>query len=648
MSNSRNRVAIVAADTSRSPYAQLKPVPLTSVKLLDGFWRVRWQTNLKVTLPTQYRLLEETGHFDNFRRASGKLASAHQGRVSSDSDVYKWLEAASWALATEAAPDLRSLVDAVITEIADAQQPDGYLNSYYAGERAGARWSNLRDQHELYCAGHLFQAAVAHYRATDETRLLDVAQRFADLICDTFGAGDSQVPGVPGHPGIEMALVELARATGEARYLAQARYFLDARGYGLAGGQVYHLDHQPFRALKRLVGHAVRALYLGAGAADVYAEAGDPDLGETLARLWEYMVTRQMYISGGVGARYQGEAFGEDYELPNSRAYAETCAAIGVVLWSWRMLQLQGDAAYADMVERVLYNAVLPGISLEGEAYFYQNPLQSNGAHGRALWFDCACCPPNVARVLASLPGYLYSVSDDTVWVHTYTANEAHIALPDGRVVGLIQRTRYPWDGNITIDVLSEGSFSLKVRIPGWCEDRGAVVLVNAEPSTLRARPGTYVNVRRHWQVGDTICLRLSMPARRVQAHPYALENVGRVALMRGPLLYCLEAADNAFGDLRDVVLPPDSALAEEFQSNVLGGVVLLHTQAELVPPGSEWPGRLYRTARPAMDEAHSYGVHKNGARSVNLLAIPYYAWANREPGAMQVWLREKAEAQSN
>ncbi|MBN2004902.1 MAG: glycoside hydrolase family 127 protein [Anaerolineae bacterium] len=625
---------VTPVDTTRSPYAQLKPVPLTAVTLTDAFWSQRQRVNREVALPAQYRLIEETGRLGNFWRAAGKGDQPFTGLVFNDSDVYKWLEAASWTLAATEDAALAQMVNTVADAIVAAQAQDGYLNTYYVLERAGERWSNLRDHHELYCAGHFFQAAVAHYRATGETRLLTVARRFADLICETFGPRESQRQGTPGHPEIEMALVELARATGEERYLHQAQYFLDSRGQGLIGGREYHQDHLPFRSMSRLVGHAVRALYLCAGATDLYAETGEATLHEVLAHQWQDMVTRQMYITGGLGARYEGEALGADYELPNARAYAETCAGIANVMWSWRMLQLRGDAAFADVIERALYNAVLPGISWDGACYFYSNPLQSDGAYRRVPWFTCACCPPNVARLLASLPAYFYSVGGDEIWMHFYSANEARIPLSDGRVVHLVQRTRYPWDGNVTIDVLTEGEYALAVRIPDWCE-QDAVVLLNGDPVAVAAAPGSYARVRRMWSAGDTLCVRMALPVRRVVTHPYALENSGRVALMRGPLLYCLEGVDNPFGDLRDVVLPFASPVEEDFDVSLLGGTTVLRAQALLASPDSAWSDRLYRVASGSMDSGSE--------RPVNMVALPYYAWANRAPGAMQVWLKAKA-----
>ena len=655
------RPSAVVVDTSRSPYARLRPVPLTAVTLTDDFWAPRRWVNREVTLPSQYHLLEETGRIDNFRGAAGKLDVPFQGRYYNDSDVYKWLEAVAWTLATDTDPAFRAepqgealvqMAGTVIAEIADAQQPDGYLNTYFTHDRGTERWTNLRDKHELYCAGHLIQAAVAHRRATGDGRLLHVARRLADHICDLFGpqyGRDTACPCPPGHPEIEMALVELARETGEPKYLRQAQFFLDARGRGLIGGRAYHQDHKPFRETERMVGHAVRAVYLNAGVTDLYAETGEAALRQTLDRLWRYMTTRQMYVSGSIGSRYEGEAFGEDYELPNERAYAETCAAIGSVMWNWRLLLLSGDARYADVLETTLYNGVLPGLSLDGGAYFYQNPLADGGRHRRQPWFGCACCPPNVARLLASLPGYFYSLSDEGLWVHLYAQGSARISLPGGRTVGLTQHTRYPWDGEVVIkvegpalspsaslginSVEGAGTFSLWLRIPAWCEE-GAALEINGRPFTGLLAPGSYAEVRRVWQPGDVVRLNLPLGVRRVECHPYVAENAGRVALMRGPILYCVEQADNPGLDPRDVVLPADVDFTATFQPDLLGGVVVLCCQTEVVPPDDAWENRLYRTPVPRLEKPRS--------RSVEVTAIPYYAWANREPGPMQVWLRTR------
>jgi DUF1680 family protein len=631
--DSSQRAQVV--DTSGSRHTRLRSLPLADVRLADDFWEPRRRINRGETLPSQYEHIEETGRLDNFRRASGKIEVPFRGLYFNDSDVYKWLEAAAWTLAEGLDPDLERMVDAAITEVEDAQRPDGYLNTYFTFEKASERWTNF-DLHEMYCAGHLFQAAVAHYRATGSERLLGVATRFADHICDTFGPEEGKRQAVDGHEEIEMSLVELFRVTDERRYLEAAQYFINARGHGMLGrpyGQhdpSYSQDHEPLRDQSEVVGHAVRAMYFYCGAADVYAETGESALLEALERLWENMTARRMYVSGGLGSRYEGEAFGKDFELPNERAYTETCAAIGSVMWNWRMLGLEGEARYADLIEHTLYNAVLPGVSLDGQHYFYQNPLADDGSHRRQAWFGCACCPPNVARLLASLPGYYYGASEDAVWLHLYAEGAATVHLDGERTIRLRQRTRYPWDGKIEIIVDAEGEFTVKLRIPAWCED-GAAVQVNGESVDAGITPGSYAKIRRAWRPGDTINMDLPMPVRRVECHPYVAENAGRVALMRGPLLYCVEQADNHDVDLRDLILDGKEPTVS-FVPGLLGGVVVLRTDARAAAPDAGWEDRLYRTAHPREGDTQT--------KATRVTTIPYYAWANREPGAMRVWLR--------
>jgi DUF1680 family protein len=625
----------VVVDTSASPHARLRPVPLGAVHLRDDFWVPRRRRNQEVTLPSQYHQCEETGRIDNFRRAAGKKQGPFRGRYYNDSDVYKWVEAAAYALASGPDPELERLLETVVREIRDAQGPDGYLNTYFTFERERERWTNLKDLHELYCAGHLIQAAVAHRRCTGRRDLLDVAVRLADHLCEIFGPEGR--PGTCGHQEIEMALVELYRLTGIRRYLIQARLFIERRGHEppLVGGSAYHQDHAPFRTLDAVVGHAVRMVYYCCGAADVYAETGEAEYREALERLWESMVRRRMYVTGGIGSRYEGEAFGEDYELPNERAYAESCAAIGSVMWNWRMLQLEGDARFADVIENTLYNAMLPSLSLHGERYFYQNPLADTGKHRRQPWFECACCPPNIARMLAALPSYFYSLSGEGVWVHLYAANEAALRLENGRAVTLRQETTYPWDGEVEIHVetASPEPFSLFARIPAWCE--GATLRVNGEALPVEGGPGSYAEIRRTWASGDTLRLSLPMPVRRVESHPYVANNAGRVALRRGPLLYCIEQADLGGTDPRDVVLPADRELTPSLEPGLMGGVMVLRGPALARSASLEGAGELYRmpgTAPPAE------------TRPLELTAIPYYAWGNREAGGMAVWVAAREE----
>ena len=624
------RTGRVVVDVSRSPLARLQPVPVDAVRFQDDLWAPKIAQVRQVMLPSQYRSLEETGRLANFRRGAGKESGEFEGYYFNDSDVYKWLEAASWVLASQPDAELDALVDGVIEDVGEAQLPDGYLDNFYLGERNELRWTELTRTHELYCAGHLFQAAVAHHRATGKTSLLQIAMRFADLICDVFGSAEQgKRPGTDGHEEVELALVELSRETGNQRYLDQANYFLDARGHGLVGGDEYHQDHAPFREMESMVGHAVRAIYLNAGAADIYAETGEPALLATLERLWSNMVERRMYVTGGIGSRHEGEAFGADYELPNGRAYAETCAAIGSVMWNWRMLLLTGEARYADLIEHTLYNAVLPGVSLDASAYFYENPLESDGEYRREPWFACACCPPNIARTLASLPGYVYSTSQNGIWVHLYGAGSAEIDL-GGRLIHLEQRGGYPWDGSVEIEVGSGGDFALVLRIPAWCES-GATIAVNGEEFSGESRPGSYARVERSWQPGDVVRLTFPMPVRLIEAHPYVEAASSRVAVMRGPILYCAEQVDNPGFDPRDARLIADAAIRVEEGGGPLTGLTILRADAMIDPPDSDWNRRLYRAWQSPSNPS---------ARRSSLTLVPYFAWANRDPGRMSVWVR--------
>ncbi|MBI5305470.1 MAG: glycoside hydrolase family 127 protein [Chloroflexi bacterium] len=619
-------------DTRHSPYAHLRPVPLDAVTLRDEFWSPRMRINREVTLPSQYAQLEQSGTLDNFRRAAGKINAPFRGRLFTDTDAYKWLEAIAWTLAAEPDPALAKMADTVIAEIGDSQRADGYLDSFYARETANDRWTNLRDNHEMYCAGHLFQAAVAHARATGSERLLNIARRFADHICNTFGAMPGKRASVDGHPEVEMGLIELARVTGERKYLEQTQFFIDVRGRGVIGGNDYHQDRTPLREQSRMVGHAVRATYLNIGATDLYAETGDAPLRAALERMWQSLTERQMYITGGIGSRHKGEAFGADYELPNSRAYTETCAAIALVMWAWRMLALDGDARYADVMETALYNGVLSGVSFSGQEYFYENPLANDGSHRREPWYECACCPPNVARTFASLPGYFYSTRQNEVFVHLYAENNARSVLADGRTVGVTQHTRYPWDGQVNLAIDAEGELGLHLRVPGWCES-GATIAINGKAYDGALVPGSYAAIRREWRNGDVVTLNLPMPARRVQSHPYAIENKDHIALTRGPLVYCIEGADNPGIDLRDVVVSAKADITATFRAVVLNGVTQLEFPARLAPPDPGWTNRLHRTARDEQAQP---------SRSIRVTAIPYYAWANRAPGAMRVWLKSE------
>ncbi|MFQ6130513.1 MAG: glycoside hydrolase family 127 protein [Armatimonadota bacterium] len=609
-----------------SGHRKLDPVPFTKVRLSDGFWAPRMETNAKVTLAHQIRMCENTGRFRNFAVAAGLEEGDYEGLVFNDSDTYKLLEGASYCLANERDPEVRREIEAEMDRIIDlvgaAQQADGYLNTFYTIREPDRRWTNLPRNHELYCAGHLFEAAAAHYEATGSRKLLDIAVRFADHIDQRFGPGKDER--VPGHEEIELGLIKLFRVTGDQRYFDLAAHFIDARG---GSGAEYCQDHKPVREQDAIVGHAVRAMYLYAAVADVVAATGDEDLLAACDRIWEDTTTRKAYITGGVGASAHNEGFTTPYDLPNDSAYAETCAACGLAFWAQRMLALRGTSEYADVLERVLYNGFASGVSLSGDRFFYVNPLASRGKHRRSEWFGCACCPPNVLRTMASVGGYFYGTSPDSLWVHLYAAGSADVEL-GGRRVTVEQRTDYPWDGDVrlrlSLDAPSE--FELALRVPAWCE--GASYKVGSG-RTKAAEPSEdgYLHLRRTWRHGDTVLLQLPMAVRRMEANPAVAADVGRVALMRGPIVYCLEAADNE-GSVRDLYLPREAELKASYEPGLLGGVVVLRGAARRVVGGS-WADELYR--RAAVTE------------QTTIKAVPYCVWDNREPGQMTVWMPECA-----
>ena len=628
----------------------LQPLAPGAVQVDGGFWAPRLERLRMVTLPGQHRLLEETGRIDNFRRASGRSGIEFRGLLFNDSDVFKWMEAVSLVLARTRDAELSALLDGVIDAVAAAQSPDGYLNSYFVREREAERYTDLERQHELYCAGHLIQAGVAHHRATGERTLLDVAVRLAGHICDSFGPG--RRAGTGGHEEIELALVELYRETGERTYLDRARFFLDQRGATPAriGGSAYHQDHLPVREQREAVGHAVRLTYLACGMADVAMEAGDDGLAAATRALWDSAYDRKAYVTGGLGARYDGEAFGADYELPNEAAYAETCAAVGGVMWNWRLLSMTADARFAGWLETTLYNGALAGISLQGDAYFYANPLaarpsvpregdavpvdaemqQTSGTHRRQPWFPCACCPPNIARLLASVPGYAYSTSDEGLWVHLFVAGAVRARLPDRSAFAVRVETNYPWEGAVrfTIEEAPAGPRALRLRIPGWAG--GASVRVNGRAVDAPVVARSYLTLEREWATGDAVELDLPLRVRQLVSHPAVAANAGRVALARGPVVYCLEGVDNAGLALDAVAIADGARFTAEHRPALLGGVTVLRGDALELAAGSG-DSALYATveaARPAV------------GRRVSITAIPYFAWANREPTAMQVWTR--------
>ena len=603
-------------ETSASPHARLHAVPVRAVRMRDGFWLPRMEAARLRGIPRLLGLLEEHGVVDNFRRISGRKQCERRGPYFTDSDLYKWMEAAAFVLQWKDDPAVREMLDKVIDEVVAIQNPDGYLNTYFVDERKDKRFSNLAAEHELYCAGHLFQAAVAHYRATGHSRLLGAALKYADYLTTVFGPG--RIEQADGHPEVEMALVELYRTTGRKEYLDLAGFFLD----------LYR-----FAARTQIEGHAVRAAYLCCGGADYYMETGKQPYWEAADRMWQDMTGRKLYITGGIGATSHGEAFGAPFDLPNATSYAETCAGIASGMWNWRMLAATGQARFADEMERVLYNGFLSGVSLEGSEYFYVNPLESAGGHKRRPWYDCTCCPPNVLRMLASLPGYIYSTSREGLWVHLYDNNELTWRLEDGRGVRVVQETKYPWEGGVTLTIQpdSAAEFSVFVRIPGWCVE--PKLRVNGQDIESPVTPGTYCYVRRSWTPGDRLELDLPMPVVVQTADPRVRANLGRVAITRGPLVYCFESVDNPGVNVLAAAVPVDAKGEVEsrtaYRADLLGGVTVVSVEA-VASDYEKTSGGLYRPTRAG-------GMPK--VRRVHLHAIPYYAWCNRGDSQMVVWV---------
>jgi DUF1680 family protein len=599
------------ADTPQ--HRRLSAVPFTQVKLRDQFWSPRLKTNRESSLPHNFQWCEQTGRISNFAKAAGLQQGKFEGIYFNDSDVYKVLEGAAYALADQPDANLERTVDGVIAKMAAAQQPDGYLNTYYTLVEKGKRFTNLAVMHELYCAGHLFEGAVAHFRATGKRTLLDVATKYADHIDSVFGPDKRH--DVCGHEEIELALVKLYQATGEERYFRLAKFFLDMRGNEAERKKLYGpycQDHEPVRKQREIVGHAVRAMYLYSGVADVAGYTGDQQLIEAMRRLWDDVVRHKMYITGGIGARHAGEAFGDAYELPNESAYCETCAAIGLALWAHRLNLMHADAHYADVLERVIYNGILSGIGMDGKLFFYVNPLASNGGHHRQPFFSCACCPSNVVRFVPSVPGYLYAVADGIVYVNLYAASTSQVKVGPASV-RIVQDTTYPWEGKVALKVESEqpAEFALCLRIPEWCD--AARLSVAGQPVNKIETERGYVRVRRSWRAGDVVELNLPMPVRRMEAHPRVAANLGRVAVQRGPLVYCFEAVDNSLRPA-SIILPRDPQFTAVHKPELLGGVTIVQ------------------------------GVERAGKP---ITAVPYYAWDHRAPGGMLVWARQEGKSRA-
>lgn len=629
----------------------LHPVRWNQVKICNGFWAKRVKTNRKTTLPIEYEQCQKTGRIDAFK-LDWELGMPNQPHHFWDSDVAKWVEAVAYSLATHPDTALQKKLDYVVDLIAGAQQDDGYLNVYFTVVKPNERWSNLRDMHELYCAGHLMEAAVAVFEATGQRKLLEVMCRYADYIDSVFGPESEKIQGYPGHEEIELALVKIYRATDNEKYLKLSQFFIDQRGknphyyeveaekrnensrqYGLE----YYQAHLPVRKQKTADGHAVRALYLYCGMADVAAETGDKGLYKAAKILWDNIVQRRMYITGGVGPAPQGECFTFDYDLPNETAYAETCASISLVFFAHRMLQIQPHAEYADVLEKALFNGVVSGVNLKGNRFFYANPLRSSPSllmsyqlghvsGERQAWFGCSCCPPNLARLLASLGEYIYATHQDVIYVHQYISSQADIQMDDMQV-DLKMTTKYPWDETISMVVNPQapGIFTLALRIPGWC--RGAKLQINGKNKRIKDKVEKgYLKITRNWSAGDTVTLVLPMPIERMYTHPACRVNQGKVALQRGPLVYCVEEVDCGF-DPSALMIPKDAMLLAKYEPRLLGGATVITGKATRFDP-STWEDDLYATHAPKEVQT-------------TFKAVPYCLWGNRKTGSMSVWLNE-------
>ena len=536
-------------------------VPFQNVQIADSFWSPRLKVNRTVTVEANLHQCEITGRIKNFAVAAKLEPGQFEGLLYNDSDVYKVIEGIAYVLAEKRDAHLEKRTDAIIDKIAAAQQSDGYLNTYFTLVKPDECWQNEKDNHELYCAGHLFEAAVAYFQATGKRKLLDVACKFADHIDSIFGPGKRQE--TSGHEEIELALVKLYGATAKRRYLKLAEFFLDVRGHGENRRMFgeYAQDHKPVRDQTEVTGHAVRATYLYCGMADVAARTGDRDLLAALNQIWHDVVDRKMYVTGGIGPSASNEGFTVPFDLPNESAYAETCAAIGMALWNHRMFLLEGDGKFADILEREVYNGLISGVSLTGDRFFYVNPLASAGGHHRVPWFGTSCCPTNIVRFLPGIGERIYAQRGNTLWTVLYLGNTARVTLDGGKVT-LIQNTNYPWDGDVQITVKPEASFAftLCLRIPGWCRSEPSITVNGQAHEHVKAEKG-YVPITRTWKSGDIVRLSLPMPVERIHADSRVKADVGRVSLQRGPVVYCLEGVDND-GNGRNLVLPKEAKLS--------------------------------------------------------------------------------------
>jgi DUF1680 family protein len=647
------------------------------VSIDGGLWHAYQVLVRDKVIPYQWKAMNDeipgapkSHSVENFRIAAGIRDGNYEGMVFQDSDLAKWLEAAGYLLDHDASRGgaLRAWVDEAVDLIARAQQPDGYVNTFFTVREPARKWKNLREAHELYCAGHLIEAGVALYEGSGNKKLLDVVRRLADHIDSRFGTEKSKVCGYCGHEEVELALVKLGRLTGEQKYIRLASFFVEQRGqppnyfeiessapgyspiFGIKSLD-YYQAHVPVRQQKDAVGHAVRAMYLYSAMADLARETRDTGLTEACGRLWESVTRRKMYITGGIGSSAYLESFGADFDLPNDTAYAETCAAIGLFLFSSRMARLHDESKYVDVMERALYNGIISGLALDGESYFYVNPLEvvpavcdANGSYRhvkyrRQPWYGCACCPPNIARTLASLGEHAYHRNGDTLFADLFHDGTVTFEA-GGKTARLRQRTRYPWDGVVTIRSEADAAvdFTLALRIPSW--SRGHSVTLNGAALSGAAGPDGYARITRRWAQGDTVVLTLPMRIERIHADRRVRADYGKVALQRGPLVYCLEEADNG-PHLGLIRLPPDAPLEPVERADLFSGVVAIQAKAVSGGSAAGGDGGTGRGSAGTPGELYTRNGPPDIAAARPLLFIPYYAWANRSPGEMTVWVRE-------
>lgn len=640
------------ADHPQTHFSRFVPVDHARVAFNGGFWKSWCETVRNTTIPTQYMRLEEERFLEvlDFDKPAGPLARPIQPSGLSmqhffDSDFGKWIEAASYTLKNHPNPELEAKIDNIVEKLEKGQMADGYLNSWFIRREPEKRWSNLRDLHEMYSMGHLLEGAVAYFEATGKRGFLDVMIRAVDHIIDTFGTESGKLRGYDAHEEIELALVKLYRVTKDPRHLQLATYFVDERGRmpsyydeeARRRGEdptdyvyqtyAYSQAHMPVREQTQVVGHAVRAMYLFCAMADLAYENNDPTLKDACDRLFDNLIGRQLYVTGGLGPSASNEGFTREYDLPNETAYAETCAAVALGFWSHRMAQIDLDSKFTDVLETVLFNGALSGISRDGQHYFYENVLESHGQNRRWKWHYCPCCPTNIARFITSLGQYFYGVKGREIAVHLYGVNVAELDV-DGRFLRLRQQTGYPWDGdvNVSLGLDAAADLDLKFRIPGWC--LGAKVTVNGEEVALghHVEKG-YLTISRQWKDGDEVRLSFDMPVERLYAHPSVGEDARRVAFKRGPVVYCAEAVDIGTEPQR-LRIAADAPISARFDEDLLGGATVLEGKVFEADP-SDWKGTLYRTARPSL-------------KPRPFKAIPYHLWANRDEGAMQVWLTEE------